>query len=69
MRCVLSFATLVFATFCVPVFAADTSKALVPEVNVPGEIEMPEITIIMPAAKFEHAIVRDNEMPVVLLLV
>jgi hypothetical protein len=69
MRSVLSLATLVYATVCVPAFAADTPKAPAPKVHVPGEIEMPEITIIMPAARFEHAIVRDNEVPVVLLLV
>jgi hypothetical protein len=69
MRRVFSLATLVFATVCAPAFAAGTPKAPAPKVHVPGEIEMPEITIIMPAAKFEHAIVRDNEVPVVLLLV
>ncbi len=69
MRSVLSLATLVFATICAPAFAADTPKAPASTLDVPGEIEMPEITIIMPAAKFEHAIVRDNEVPVVLLLV
>jgi hypothetical protein len=58
--------TLLLATFALPAFAAD---AKVPVDKPPVEIEMPEIIIQMPAAKFEQAIVRDNEEPVVLLLV
>jgi hypothetical protein len=66
MRHLISFALLAFATLASPAIAADKAATK----DVPQtEIEMPEIMIILPAAKFEHAIVRDNEEPVVLLLV
>ncbi len=59
------------AAIATPTFAAD-QKTPTPKVEAappPVEIEMPEIIIQMPAAKFEQAIVRDNEAPIVLLLV
>jgi hypothetical protein len=68
MRKLISCAALALATVALPAVAADKA-APAPKVEVPQEFEMPEITITMPAAKFEHAIVRDNEVPVVLLLV
>jgi hypothetical protein len=66
MRYLLKLALLAFATVATPAFAADQAA---PKAEPEAEIEMPEIMIIMPAAKFEQAIVRDNEVPVVLLLV
>jgi hypothetical protein len=68
MRNLISFAAIVFVAVTSPAFAADKA-APAPKTEVPQEFELPEITITLPAAKFEHAIVRDNEVPVVLLLV
>jgi hypothetical protein len=68
MRNLISYIALVFATVATPAFAADKA-APAPKLEAPREFEMPEIIITLPAAKFEHAIIRDNEMPVVLLLV
>jgi hypothetical protein len=68
MRKLISFAVLAFTSVALPAFAADKA-APAPKAEAPQEFEIPEITITMPAAKFEHAIVRDNEVPVVLLLV
>ncbi len=63
MRLIASLAVALFTMTGLPALAADK----VPQAE--QEIEMPEIIIELPAAKFEHAIVRDNEEPVVLLLV
>jgi hypothetical protein len=65
MRMIFGLAALL-ATVALPAFAADTKAT---PAKPPVEIEMPEIIIQMPAAKFEQAIVRDNEEPVILLLV
>jgi hypothetical protein len=68
MRHLISYIAVVFITVATPAFAADTATPA-PKIEVPREFELPEITITLPAAKFEHAIIRDNEVPVVLLLV